>query len=213
VLLRACKKVTTEVKLVHDVSSSVDGLERVYQCMVRTVLAPFFFKGITRNSFYLSKQSYLGDHKMSKASLEVLDQIGRQLTHEQSQLDSKAAQLMDAQQKLNEIKALLTTLNDVKGSPKRKTKSSTNIPSASELRMFVRKVLTKRKTVPGGELMVLVHENFNITQTRNVNDSPISARTYQALKGLQTKGYVRRLGKNKRTLSATSRGLKTKSWG
>ena len=144
------------------------------------------------------------------ATLGELDKLERQLQTEQTQLDSKAAQLMEAREKINEIRALLAEIQPTKRAAKPR---ATTVPSAAEIRSVVRSVLIKRKTVPGAELMSLVHEHFGISRTKNVNDSPVAARVYQVVASLKSRGYIRRLGKNKRTLAATARGRNTKSWG
>ena len=144
------------------------------------------------------------------ATLGELDNLERQLQTEQTQLDSKAAQLMQAREKINEIRALLAEIQPTKRAAKSRAAA---VPSAAEIRSVVRSVLTKRKTVFGTEMMALIHDHFGISPTKNVNDSPVAARVYQVLASLKSRGYILRLGKNKRTLAATARGKQTKSWG
>ena len=152
---------------------------------------------------------------MPKASLETLDQIERDLTEQHSALAIESA---DVETKLNEIKAIKDDLERriaALGSKRSRTEAvrAGKKPSAAELRMFVRRVLAKRKNVHNSELMAKVHTHFGHSMPKNVSESPLAASTYQAIASLQKKGYVKRLGKNKRSLSATSRGLNTKSWG
>tara|TARA_Y100000592_G_scaffold97941_1_gene169779 strand:- start:25 stop:459 length:435 start_codon:yes stop_codon:yes gene_type:complete len=140
------------------------------------------------------------------ATLGELDNLERELQDEQRKLDSKAARLIQAREMIQQISKLLEEINEPK-------ERANTLPSAAEIRSVARAVLTKKKYVEGSEFMVLLHQEFGIPVPNNITDSPIASRVYQVLNSLKNRGYLRRLGKNKRRLAATARGKQTKSWG